>query len=400
MRRAEPAPAAGDQRNQHRDRHRIERDVRRSRGRDQIAEPTLEIRVRQPPSFRFAQPVVHRGGRRNPLDASVDEAHLRRHRQLAPLAPAPIRGDPADPVRDEHQTGAILAHLAEDTEDSLEEPVGLVGANPAAQALQLAALQKGGLLLRPGVQPFRVIDLLFDRRQAPSDDQIGPRAIRRDQAHQIPGADLSIEKVVEIFPRHAPLRPIEDGAVDHDDHDAVAGIGGQLQPLARREHRPAIARRVEGDEVGCGDGLKLAVLEELEVVLGQAADDAAVESRIRVDPDIVRAGAEHRRPLGRIGRRLLLWSSAKQEQGGDCSNWMAKHRTPFCRDGPRLNHIVSFVLKPSARGATACRRHFLKASGNTAPPACGTAPGRRRSPRGRPGWRWRRAGGAACTRSA
>ena len=52
------------------------------------------------------------------------------------------------------------------------------------------------------------------------------------------------------------------------------------------------------------DRLRLAVLEDLEVVLRQSFDDPAVlAGGIGVDADVVRAGAEDRRPLGLRLRR-------------------------------------------------------------------------------------------------
>ncbi len=292
----------------------------------------------------------------------MDQPDRRRHRHPAPLAPLTIPRHAAQSIGDEHEARAILAHLPEQPDDALEERIGLVGADAPAETLQpAAALEHRGRLLRLGVQPFGDVDLVLDRLDATAEHEIRPRPVGRNQSDEIARADLAVEEVVEIFPRRAPLREIEDGAVEYEDHDAVVGIRGQLQPFARGEHGPPhVVRRAERHEIGGRDRLRLAVFEELEVVLRQALDDVSVERGIRVDPDVGGAGAEHRWPLLSWRRRRTLRHSPEQEQARDGGKRMAKHRTPWRRrraaaDSPKPlrdnDHEEVFVIFVPSRSS-------------------------------------------------
>ena len=115
-----------------------------------------------------------------------------------------------------------------------------------------------------------------------------------------------------------PADHVEGGAIDDDDEDAVARIGGELEPASSASR--GSRRSASGVQVSkvmyseALDRLRLAVLEDLEVVLRQSFDDPAVFRRgIGVDADVVRAGAEDRRPLG---LRLLLDGGRLQDRDG------------------------------------------------------------------------------------
>ena len=72
----------------------------------------------------------------------------------------------------------------------------------------------------------------------------------------------------------------------HDDDDAIARIGGELEPFARGEvGRPFIVGRprVGPDELEPLDRLRLAVLEDLEFVARQPFDDPPLDGGIGVD---------------------------------------------------------------------------------------------------------------------
>jgi hypothetical protein len=86
---------------------------------------------------------------------------------------------------------------------------------------------------------------------------------------------------------------------EHDEH-AVVRVPGEL------EHFPEVVgiaprglRRagLDSDELNRLDGLRLAVLEDLEVRRFQALDDLAVALRVHVDGDEYGLATETRRPL-------------------------------------------------------------------------------------------------------
>ena len=150
----------------------------------------------------------------------------------------------------------------------------------------------------------RRVDLVDDRLDAPAEHEVGPRPVGRDQPDQIARTGLALEEVPQILAHRLPALQVEDRAIDDEDHDAIVGVGRELETLAGGQHRPAgVVGLAEGDELGRRDRLGLAVFEDLEVVFREVGKDLAAERRIGVDPDVVRAGAEHRRAL-RWLRRL------------------------------------------------------------------------------------------------
>jgi hypothetical protein len=129
------------------------------------------------------------------------------------------------------------------------------------------------------------------------------------QPEQIVRTEIPLDEIGERLMHYVPPCQVERGAVDDDGEDAVAGVGGELEPgfLRRRIVPLGVGRPgIEGDELGGFDCLRLAVLENLEVVSCQPPDRAAVVvGGIGVDADVVSAAAKDGRPLRRPLRRLL-----------------------------------------------------------------------------------------------
>src|SRR3982751_1581329 len=90
-------------------------------------------------------------------------------------------------------------------------------------------------------------------------------------------------------------------AIDEDDEDAVARIGGHVEALALRRRiapRGLGGKGVEPDEIEALDLLRLAVLGHFEIAGLQVLDDLAVLQRGGVHPDEMRAAAKNGALLG------------------------------------------------------------------------------------------------------
>ena len=128
---------------------------------------------------------------------------------------------------------------------------------------------------------------------------------------------------------------IEDAAFQDDDDDAIARVGGELEPFARRQVRPPLIvrrPRVGPDELERLDRLRLAVFEDLKFVARQPFDDTPLDGGIGVDADVSRAAAEYRRLLRTL--LLPLWRDAPRR----------RHEDHKGHKGHEENKIVLFSL--------------------------------------------------------
>ena len=178
---------------------------------------------------------------------------------------------------------------------------------------------------------------------------------------QVPRTGLAFEEVLQILAHRLPARQVEHRAIDDEDHDAVMGIGGELQAFRAESIDPGLVGLVEGDNssaaIVCG------------LPSSKSSKSSFVRPRIilrrasgRRRPARSRAGAEHRR-LGRrrrpgaaagrrrwrrrggkwpgrqrcLSRAWLVGTSriAQTERRSSRSDLAARRATSSTRDSPR-----------------------------------------------------------------
>ena len=121
-------------------------------------------------------------------------------------------------------------------------------------------------------------------REPPAEEDVLPGVVGRDQAEQITRLDFLRRNSRSDSRVGTQASGSKDAAIQDDDDDAVARVGGELEPLARARgtppvRRPAAARRP--GRIRTLDRLRLAVLEDLEIVAGQPFDDPPLDRRDR-----------------------------------------------------------------------------------------------------------------------
>ena len=142
--------------------------------------------------------------------------------------------------------------------------------------------------------------LVLNRVGAANEGEGADGRLRRHHRKQIRRADGAIQKIGQRLPRIPRTVTRRVKSIEIDDEEAIARIGGLALTVGDRRGVPPIRvnrARGEGDELEGLDRLRLAVLEDLEVLRRQPLDEPVLAARIDVDVDEVRVRAKDLRRL-------------------------------------------------------------------------------------------------------
>ncbi len=195
--------------------------------------------------------------------------------------------------------------------------------------------------------PIRVLlELLLNRQRGLTEQQILDAEVRRHHAEQILRSHHPVEQVGDRHPHRVRSAEVDVERIEIEHEDAVVGIPGELEPVTLGVRIAAFGERREllmFDELDAVDRLRLAVLEQDEIVGGEPGDRLPVADRVGVEAHEVRAGSERGRPL-RIRLLFLRLLCARSErhgrnQGRTCDRRDSRHRTSG--GGAGVRHYTS-----------------------------------------------------------